>query len=201
MNSQKTNHPEEKPNFPFSAYVKGIPGLVGIRLEASPVYQAVLKDHEVEVREYEPMTLAQVTLPGPFESFRENGFDILASYLFGKNSASKNMDMTTPIFFDRFEDHWTMSFVLPFLASEAPRPLDDRIRITSRPRTAVAVSTYHGTNTLALMETHASELKEKVANWPKKPTYTVQFAQYDGPATLPFLKKNEIHLILEDDRN
>jgi hypothetical protein len=201
MNSQKGNHSEEKPNFPFSAWVKGIPGLVGIRLEASPTYQSVLIDNEVEVRDYLPMALAQVTLPGPFESFRENGFDMLASYLFGKNSESKNIDMSTPIFFDRFEDHWTMSFVLPFLAVEAPHPIDGRIRITSRPRTTVAVATYHGNNTLELMEKHADALRAKVAAWPKTPAYSVQFAQYDGPATVPFLKKNEIHLILEDDKN
>jgi hypothetical protein len=201
MNPQPTNHSEEKPNFPFSAWVKGIPGLVGIRLEATPTYRTVLNENEVEVRDYDPMTLAQVTLSGPFESFRENGFDILASYLFGKNSTSKNIDMTTPIFFDRFEEHWTMSFVLPFSASEAPRPIDDRIRIITRPNTTVAVSTYHGTNTLELMEKNANELKAKVASWPKTPTYSMQFAQYDGPATVPLLKKNEIHLILEEDKN
>ena len=191
----------EKRTFPLSSWLKGIPGLVGIRLEKSPCYECVLTDGDLEVRDYAPMTLAQITLSGPFESFRETAFDLLTSYIFGKNSDALKMEMTTPIFFDRFENHWTMSFVIPASVDVPPKPTDDRIRIVKRPRTTVVALTYHGTNTLEQMEKYATELKTKIAAWPKPPDYSLQFAQYDGPATVPLLKKNEIHLILEDEEH
>ncbi len=189
----------EKPNFPLSAWLKGIPGLVGIHLEKSPSYECVLTNNGVEVRNYAPMTLAQVTLSGPFERFRDTAFDLLASYVFGKNSTALEMEMTTPIFFDRFENHWTMSFVIPASVDVPPKPIDDRIRIVKRPKTTVVSLAYHGNNTLEQMEKYATELKTKVASWPKPPAYSLQFVQYDGPATVPILKKNEVHLILEDE--
>ncbi|KAL3623402.1 hypothetical protein CASFOL_032218 [Castilleja foliolosa] len=128
----------------------------------------VLKQNErYEIREVEPYFIAEATMPG------KNGFDfagasrsfnVLAEYLFGKNTREKQMEMTTPVFTRRIksdgekmdmttpvitkrveEDKWTMSFVMPSkYGANLPSPKDSSVTIKEVPKRVLAVAAFSG---------------------------------------------------------
>jgi SOUL heme-binding protein len=196
---------------PFIEILKGIPGLVGIRLEEQPKYAVLRRDRSVEVRDYSPVLAARVTLDGTRENALNEGFQALAAYIFGANSGSAHIAMTAPVLHERKADPiamtapvlnerhgegWTISFVLPskYTAASIPRPLDPRITIDEVPRKTVAVVTYSGTNDDAKMAASGEALREWLIRSHAKPLSAIRWAQYDPPFALPFLKKNEAQI-------
>jgi hypothetical protein len=201
-----------------SELLKSIPAALGIRLNEEPEYQVLEKEGDIEIRCYEAMTLAQYILPGEYDSFREAAFTVLADYFFGQNDAHEKMPMTQPVFLEKiktanweivpfssmnFEEtgdtEWMMSFALPrrYDQQNAPRPTHPNIQILSQSRALVAVLTYSGNNTLDKIQTGSTQLMAWLS---QNPTYQAisapVSAQYDQPATLSFLKRNEIHIQL-----
>ena len=77
---------------------------------------------DCEVRTYEAYAVAELTEERP----DGDAFNILAAYLFGKNSEEKAMAMTMPV---EMVDG-VMSFVLPKADADAPpAPTDDKVTI------------------------------------------------------------------------
>lgn len=58
----------------------------------TPAYTVVKKYEHFEIREYEPILVAQVQEQG-----LNNGFMLLADYIFGDNSLQSSISMTTPV--------------------------------------------------------------------------------------------------------
>lgn len=182
---------------PLSERLKGIPAVFGIRLNEEPAYR--LQEHHgaVEIRQYAPMTLARVTVTGDFETYRERAFGSLAKYIFGGNEAQLDMPMTAPVLQETSDEGWTMSFILPrgLTAENAPAPLDSRVSLRGmKPRT-VATLVYHGNNSSERIRQKMDELKAWIAASGRMMMCSHMWvAQYDAPMTIPFLKKNEIHV-------
>ena len=88
---------------------------------------------DCEVRTYDAYAVAELNEKRP----DGDAFNILAAYLFGKNSEEKAMAMTMPV---EMVDG-VMSFVLPKADADAPpAPTDDKVTIGERPaRTVVAL--------------------------------------------------------------
>ncbi|XP_058209548.1 heme-binding-like protein At3g10130, chloroplastic isoform X3 [Rhododendron vialii] len=121
---------------------------------------------QYEIREVEPFFIAETTMPGKY-GFDFNGasqsFNVLAEYLFGKNTMKESMEMTTPVFTrktqsdgERMEmttpvitrkledqEKWLMSFIMPSkYGANLPLPKDSSVRITEVPRKIVAVAAF-----------------------------------------------------------
>lgn len=68
---------------------------------AVPDYTIVKKDHAIEIREYKPMLIAEVETKGNRDEAANQGFRILASYIFGNNTtqenASEKINMIAPV--------------------------------------------------------------------------------------------------------
>jgi len=201
---------------PVSELLKGIPKIVGIRLNEEPEYQVLETQGDIEVRCYEAMTLVQLTMPGHYESFTEAAFTVLSDYIFGVNQEQVILPMTAPVYLQKvktanwetvpfidadFEDsgdtEWMMSFVLPsgYDKLNAPIPTNPYLKIQDVPRTIVAAVTYSGNNSLDKIKEHT----EKLSSWLNhNPDYQAisapMVAQYDSPMTIPFFKKNEIQI-------
>ena len=54
-----------------------------------PKYTVVREYDGFEIREYAPYLVAEVTVPGPAEEAGNQGFRILAAYIFGKNRGER----------------------------------------------------------------------------------------------------------------
>ncbi|KAF5940607.1 hypothetical protein HYC85_021774 [Camellia sinensis] len=64
-------------------------------------FKVLSRRDQYEIREVEPYFIAETTMPGKY-GFDFNGasqsFNVLAEYLFGKNTTKDRMEMTTPVF-------------------------------------------------------------------------------------------------------
>ena len=199
-------------DIPFSEKLKGIPGFFGIRLGEEPVYEVLCTEGDKEIRKYNSFILASITVNGSFEEAKKEAFACLASYIFGQNKDNKHLKMTSPVLQEETTDYipmtsplyeepssngWTMSFVLPkkFNLATAPTPKDNRILLHKAPEKIVASFRYSGINDQDKIKKYSTDLLE----WINKselffPLGDIQIAQYDGPATIPFLRRNEVHI-------
>lgn len=181
---------------PFSEMIKSIPGFVGIRLEEELPYKVLKTIGEIEIREYEPFTLARTQVFGVYDSAMETCFRDLAEFIFGKNATGTVTEMTTPVFIDRKGDEWTMSFYLtPESAGLVPQ--SPAVFIEQMPKKTVAV--YQFTNTFdetAMEESHIT-LLEEVNKAGLRTTSDVWWAQFDQPVSVPLTKRNEAMVCIE----
>ncbi|MED6134077.1 hypothetical protein PIB30_034116 [Stylosanthes scabra] len=190
----------------------------------TPNFKVLSRRDPYEIREVEPYFVAETTMPGK-TGFDFNGssqsFNVLAEYLFGKNTRKEQMEMTTPVFTTKNSsdgvkmemttpvlttksgepDKWKMSFVMPSkYGADLPLPKDSSVRIKEVPRRIVAVVSFSGfvndeevkQRELKLREALKSDRQFKI-----KEGSSVEVAQYNPPFTLPFQRRNEIALEVE----
>ncbi|KAF3772919.1 Heme-binding-like protein [Nymphaea thermarum] len=149
-------------------------------------------------------------------------FNVLAAYLFGKNTVSEKMEMTTPVYVQKGtqsdgekmdmttpvitkeltgQDGWKMSFVMPSkYGGRLPVPKDSSVQIKEVPRKFVAVSAFSGFVTDEEVKRRERQLRTAVKNdkdFQFKENSAVEIAQFNPPFTLPFMRRNEIALEVE----
>jgi hypothetical protein len=188
---------------PLNEKIKSLPGFFGIHLEEQAPYDVLKSEADIEVRCYRPQTQARITVYGDFKKAQEEAFEALAGYIFGENKKNEKILMTTPVLLEKKfekidgEQQWIMTFILPleFTISNSPIPNNKRISLHERPVHLVASVSYPGLNNTEKVAEYSRMLK----NWLKKrpwffPISDFQTAQFDGPLTIPFFRKNEIHI-------
>ncbi len=185
--------------------------VVGIRSSEEPKYQ-VLNDYgTIQIRQYPTLVVAQTEINADYKTSSSQGFQRLAGYIFGNNKAQQKLAMTAPVIQEqqaesiamtapviqqKTADIWLMRFVLPkeYTLLTAPIPLDPTVIIAEIPSKKVAVLNYSG----SLSEQSIKEKSEALDAWLRSHDYTIisalQSAAYDPPWTLPFLRRNEIHI-------
>lgn len=186
----------------------------GIRTAKEPNYQ-VLNDYgSIQIRHYPALTVAQTEVNADYKNSSSVGFQSLAAYIFGNNRKGQKMamtapviqqqeavslPMTSPVIQQKSGSVWLMTFVLPqeYSASNAPVPLDSAVLIKEVPEKKVAVIQYSG----GLSEQGIEEKSKELESWLSKEGYHVlspaRSAAYDPPWTLPFLRRNEVHIDIE----
>ncbi|KAJ1279386.1 hypothetical protein BS78_04G152100 [Paspalum vaginatum] len=192
-------------------------------LETVP-FRVLKREADYEIREVESYFIAETTMPGR-SGFDFNGssqsFNVLASYLFGKNTTAEQMEMTTPVFTQKRESNsetmdmttpvitkksagenkWKMSFVMPAkYGSNLPRPKDPSVTIKEVPSKIVAVAAFSGLvmdDDISQRESKLRESLRKDTEFRVKDDSVVEVAQYNPPFTLPFTRRNEIALEVE----
>ncbi|PQP96607.1 heme-binding-like protein [Prunus yedoensis var. nudiflora] len=173
-------------------------------------FKVLSRRDQYEIREVEPYFIAETTMPGK-TGFDFNGashsFNVLAEYLFGKNTTKEKMEMTTPVFTRKAQsdgvkmemttpvittrledqDKWKMSFVIPSKITEVPRKIV----------AAVAFSGFVTDEEVKQRESKLREALKKDGQFQVKEGTSVEVAQYNPPFTLPFQRRNEISLEVE----
>jgi hypothetical protein len=121
-----------------------------------------------------------------------------------KVAEGEKMAMTAPV----FRSNRYMGFVLPFeyvKLEDVPRPLDSRIELRAVPERIVACSTFSGYYSHEVGRNHFRHLKaqlleaglvENTSDVDEDMTW--QSAQYHPPYTLPFMRRNEIWMDLNE---
>ena len=148
---------------------------------------------DCEVRTYEAYAIAELTEERP----DGDAFNILAAYLFGKNSEEKAMAMTMPV---EMVDG-VMSFVLPKADADAPpAPTDDKVVIGERPARTVVALPFPGVATPEEIERQRSKLADVLQAEGLEAaddSYTV--LQYNSPFTIPWRRRNELVVALAEN--
>ena len=184
--------------------------LGGGRSYEEPDYELIEKLGTIEIREYAPYLVAETTVNGDAESAGNEGFRILAGYIFGDNQGEKKIAMTAPVnqerdtgskiamtapvTQERAGGQFKIRFMMPseYTMETLPKPNDTRITIRQVPASKFAAIRYSGTWSQKNYDKHWSELQGALADNGYRPTGEPTWARYDPPFMPWFLRRNEI---------
>ncbi len=188
--------------------------LFGIQSAQEASYEVQLANQPIEIRLYKPVLAAQTVVAGEYKIAADKAFMRLFRYITGNNKKqqkvamtapvfqeqqSEEITMTTPVIQEKTGQNWLMSFVLPaqYSLSTAPSPLDPEVILKELPAKKVAVIRYSGSLSEQAIEKNALELKNWLLENGYKSISSVRSAAYDPPWTVPFLRRNEVHIDIE----
>ncbi len=178
-----------------------------------PKYELIEKSGEFELRQYQPMLIAEVLVDGDMDQASGKGFRLIADYIFGNNITetgsskkikmtapvtieprSEEISMTIPVSLKNISGRWQVSFVMPskYTLDTIPLPNNKQIMLRKVPSRKVAVLEFSG----FANEKNTANRTQELLKWMDKnnliSTGSIELSRYDPPWTLPFLRRNEI---------
>ncbi len=154
-----------------------------------PSYTIVHQNDLYEVRQYKDRLAVQAAYNNQNSSFRR-----LFNYISGANINTEKIQMTIPV--TEFEENseMIMQFYLPseFTKSTAPLPSDSGVEIITIEAGYYAVIKYSGRLTDKNFNKQNKILKEKLIEDKIKIIGPAIKAVYNGPFTLPIMRRNEV---------
>ena len=180
----------------------------------TPSYTVTKSDGSVELRRYAPKLAAEVTVSGEREKAINEGFRILAGYIFGNNLGQASVAMTSPVTQSPVKiemtspvtqvrqnaqgelegDRWTVQFTMPsrYTVETLPQPKDSRIRFIPVPGYSVVAIRFSWLATSGNIRKHLERLQAYITAHHLKTVGDYTLAYYDSPFTLPWTRRNEI---------
>lgn len=182
----------------------------------TPNYTVVEKTNQIEIRQYEPMITAEVTVTGDRETAINRGFKLLADYIFGNNTATgnKKIAMTAPVMQQRSEkiamtapviqtasqdSTWTVRFVMPasYSIANLPKPNNPQVKLIEVPSKTMIAIRFSGRMSNANLESHLATLKNYISTHHINTIGEPEYAFYNPPWTLPLFRRNEILIAIK----
>tara|TARA_B100000579_G_C22830520_1_gene855636 strand:- start:1010 stop:1576 length:567 start_codon:yes stop_codon:yes gene_type:complete len=153
-------------------------------------FKVVKKTEIYEIRQY-PKRLVAKTTYGTNDS---SGFRKLFKYITGSNELNQEIKMTTPVTEEKEGDKMVMQFFLPasFTLQNVPTPNDQNINISTIDAGYYAVLRYTGRTNNRNFIKHKKILDKALIKDGIKPNSIPIKAIYNGPFTLPILRRNEV---------
>lgn len=186
---------------------------VGVRSGTEePAFTEVERVGAVEIRTYGERIAAQTVVTGSSEAARNRGFQRLAGYIFGGNTARTSIAMTAPVVQAGEgrsqsiamtapvaqgavgQDRWTIQFFMPseYTMASLPVPRDPAVVLAVVPAETYAVLRFSGLASARDVAEKEAELDAALtgSGWTSAGEPVVWF--YDPPWTLPPLRRNEV---------
>lgn len=167
----------------------------------TPSYQILKRTADYEVRIYDPFIVVETegdNLVG------NKGFNDVAGYIFGKNSTTEKIPMTTPVFtqaFDAEKSKVSIQIVLPSdkSLSSLPAPSKEGISLRKTEGGIVAAVKFSGKPTDDVVREKEKQLLSSLIRDGLRPRPGCMLARYNDPgSTWKFIMRNEILIWLED---
>lgn len=186
--------------------------IFGIQDEEGPDYKVLTKVEDFEIRQYNSYIVAKTTVKGDFDEASSKAFRILANYIFGDNSVQKEISMTSPVEVEQESQEiamtspvkmtqesqsYTMTFSMPskYTLETLPKPDDERIQLEEVDSKIIASHEYSWFSSQEKNDKKAQQLREWIKqnkNYQAKEGHS--YAGYNPPWTLPFFRRNEVHI-------
>lgn len=179
-------------------------------------YTVVEKRGNIEIRDYASMIVAEVDVSGTREESINQGFRMIADYIFGNNLAAKKVAMTTPVTQQKSEkiamtapvtqqgdgNSWNVRFVMPanYTMQTLPKPNVSAVKLKEIPSKTFAVIRFSGVAREKNLKKYTLELQDFIANQRLNATTVPTYAFYNPPWTLPFLRRNEVMIGIEKNK-
>jgi hypothetical protein len=184
-----------------------------------PKYSVLEKEPPFEVRSYAPMIVAEVQVDGDLDEASGQGFRLIAAYIFGQNQVSEKIAMTAPVNVEekvpqtakiamtvpvgiesKAGGKWTVSFVMPaeYIMESIPKPINSQVQLRQIPAVKKAVISFTGFYNAQKVADKTLELEQWMKARNLHPSGAPNFARYNPPWTLPFLRRNEVMINLSD---
>uniref|UniRef100_UPI0040470D4B SOUL family heme-binding protein n=1 Tax=Polynucleobacter sp. TaxID=2029855 RepID=UPI0040470D4B len=193
----------------------------GAMANEEPRYEVIKKDNDFEVRRYQPMIIAEVLVTGTLSEASNKGFRQIADFIFGNNEdpvkkqsekiamtapvtmeadTSSKIAMTAPVTMESSGGSWKMAFVMPskFTIDTLPKPKNANVTIKQMPAQQLAVVTFSGWVDEEKLTAQTTRLNEWMAKNGLKSSGSVQLSRYNPPWTLPFWRRNEVWVKLDN---
>ena len=151
-------------------------------------YETIKTNKVYEIRKYSDRLAIETVTSNQDSSFRK-----LFNYISGNNEANEEIKMTTPVTQIKKKGNMTMQFYLPskFNKDNAPSPSNPDVKILNIKGGYYAVITYSGRSSDKNFIKHKDILENEL----KKDDISILSppirATYNGPFTLPMLRRNE----------
>jgi len=180
-----------------------------------PDYTVLYEDGNVEYRQYEPYLVSETIIENTsdYKDAGTEGFRRLFKFITGANQGqakiamtvpvaqapSEKIAMTVPVQQGESADGWRVSFMLPsdYTLETAPVPTDSRVYVREVPGRLMAVLRFSGRWTDANYEAREDELIELVDAENITALGEVQRAAYNAPFSLPFMRRNEVLVVID----
>ena len=177
----------------------------------TPAYTVEARLGDIEIRQYAPYIAAEVTVRGEERRALNRGFQVLAGYIFGGNSASSSIEMTAPVGQSQQIDMtspvgqsgengtWTVTFSMPreWTMETLPKPNNEAVQFREVPAQRQVVYMFSGRATPSALETAEAVLREQAEANGLQTTGQLFTYYYDDPMTLPWKRRNEVALALD----
>jgi hypothetical protein len=188
-------------------------------VESAP-YTLIERDdtNKIEIRNYDSMILVSTSTQ---DDGRNGAFRRLFGYITGDNQGATEIAMTAPVFMDENKQQSdskgsdiamtapvfmnedanvpTMSFVMPatFTMQTTPKPTNPAVTVTEVTDYKVAVIEFSWTLSDSNVDKHTNILEQWLSKTDYKITGPKVLAGYNGPLTLPMMRRNEILIPIE----
>ncbi len=183
-----------------------------------PKYTVLEKEPPFEVRAYAPMIVAEAQVEGDLDGASSQGFRLIAAYIFGQNQVSEKIAMTAPVTvvdqsaksakiamtapvgIESNAGKWIVSFVMPaeYTMETIPKPLNSQVQLRQIPAVKKAVISFSGFYNDQKVAEKTVELEQWMKSKNLQGAGTSNFARYNPPWTLPFMRRNEVMINLGD---
>lgn len=173
-------------------------------------YSIIREADTYEVRQYAPHIEAQTVVKGAYSDALNEGFSIVAGYIFGGNSrkesiamtapvreqndTSEKIAMTAPVVSHAQGDSRIIAFVMPrgYTLETLPTPTDSRVQLIEVPEKKIAALRF----TWFISEKRIKAMEERLLQDLKRDGVEVvgtpSYAGYNAPWTPPWMVRNEV---------
>lgn len=162
-------------------------------VELAP-YRLIEADGPIEIRDYPPLTVAEVTRTGTRDQAVRAGFGPLARYIFASDRDGEKIAMTAPVTQREETGTWIIRFIMPSGSTleTLPKPAGADVTLAEMPAAKRVAIRFSGWWSDALFEEKNAELLAWIKARGITPQGTPTFAYYNDPFTPGFLRRNEI---------
>ena len=164
-----------------------------------PQYELLSEYEGFEIRRYSESVQARLLTPSSGWSGSSGGFRRIAGYIFGGNETNQRIAMTAPVQMWDTNSGSMMSFTMPskYSIKDLPSPIDKGVEIVEVDEYVVAVLPFSGFSRTSKARRLMAKLETLVQDSGLTASGAPVLAVYDNPGTtLPFMRRNEIHLPL-----
>jgi hypothetical protein len=179
-----------------------------VRRVEEPQFTLVEQSGAFELRDYPAMLVAEATVKGERKLAINEGFRVIADYIFGNNIAAEKVAMTAPVTQQASEavamtapvtqqaagDSWTVRFIMPsqYTLETLPKPKNAAVTIKQIEGQRVLALRFSGAADDQMLKDKTALLTAEINKRGLTPAAAETYAFYDPPWTLGFLRRNEV---------
>ncbi len=159
-----------------------------------PNFELIQKNNNIEIRQYGENIIAKTSLKNGDINQNSSMFRTLADYIFGNNTQSKKIPMTTPVMTRYDNSSYDMIFFMLDTKEikDLPEPVNQDVVIEKVSLNKVVVIQFSWWASEKNITKHESILREYIVENNLEVTSSLMVAQYDPPFTLPNFRRNEL---------
>ena len=168
---------------------------------------SALQDIGAEIRLYDKVLIASVRVQGrTWRDASSMAFRPLANYIFGENSQSEKIGMTTPVTTHMVANDqgpvWEVRFFMPerYAMATLPDPQSPYIRLDEQDKRRFAVIRFSGSardqTGMTNFARHEAKLRDALTDAGLDAGGVAHYAVYNGPWTPNIMRRNEVLIAL-----